>query len=298
MEIQSSSSDGKGANASGYNQESKSSAAPSRSSGNSNALINRYNRYKRIFRWALITLALVGIAYTILTARSESAPRSAMQNNKLGPEIFSNGHTVIVTAIRGQQQEVLVSTDNGATFIRTGDWWTLHDSSLYLGLAQDSQTVIALEKSGLLHIKPAGKDHFLSIATLTPPYSDSLVKGFILIPGTDSLYIYGLFTKVVGLSWKSPGTMLDYIVPRGQWVTSMAINQEKTISAVLENPQNGLRSVSYDLFLYSPLEVMARDSTVAKTDSETVKLDSMVKLDSSKKMIDTSLYKSDSSIKK
>jgi hypothetical protein len=205
-------------------------------------LIGRYNRMKRYCYWLLLAFFVLGITYTVLVAWSDQQ-KSLLDEGRLGPDLVSNGKTVVVTAILDKLQEILVSVDSGKHFDRTGDTWPLRDSSLFLGIAPDSETIIGLEKNGILHRKPGGELRFLE-DTLHLPY-DSAFNGFVFIPQTDSLLAFGQSNSIMQVNWKdlshrsflvdkdfpkSISDSLEGVLPTV--VKAMAISPEKRFAAI------------------------------------------------------------------
>ena len=113
-------------------------------------------------------------------------------------------------------QEIALSTDSGLTFQRTGDGWPVHDSSLLLAFGQDSSTVLSLESTGILRTWLTGSNH-ISVDRLDSRLSgDSAIYGFVLVPGTDSIYVFGGFQGLIALDWTDPSRQIHMAIPQ-QW---------------------------------------------------------------------------------
>jgi hypothetical protein len=194
------------------------------SAGGSGSL-SRYNRYKFFIRWTLRSLFLLVMGYGILVIWSRRAPQSSIETGLLGKEMAVAGPTILLTHTMGEDCELLFSRDSGRTFRRTSELHLAMDSSVFLAIAPDSQTMLVLEPRGVLHYCLPGEDGFQSIALPGP----STYKGFAFLPATDTLFAYGNFGGAVSVSWKWP--VRSYSIPfkRIDSIDGMAFDSTKIV---------------------------------------------------------------------
>jgi hypothetical protein len=237
-----------------------------------NGLIIRYERTKKITRWLLILFLIFGASYVILTARSEKLPASSLSESILGSRMAVNGKMIVLSSIRQDKQEILISYDSGKLFYRLREGWKIQDSSILIAIAQDGSTVLALEKNGLLHYKTANENYFTE-QQVTLPVKDSMVTGLSLIPGTDSVYIFGRFPGIIALSWRNPGRFFLYHTPGVKQTISLAVSPDRNIACILEDLGSRNRRLYYGKSIASlqALESGYIDSGSRQTIDTTVK---------------------------
>jgi hypothetical protein len=158
-------------------------------------MIRQYTVLKGVSRWLLLAFIVFGILLTILSARSQRTPQSVLQEGRLGPSMAVLGKTIVLTSVRDNLQEILISTDSGIHFFRTGDRWPVVDTSLLLGISPDSSTIVAIDRKGLMRTMRIGGDHF--IERRLPVADRDTVTGFVFRFEGDRIFVFGSFPMQV-----------------------------------------------------------------------------------------------------
>ncbi|HLX90963.1 MAG TPA: hypothetical protein VKR32_04740 [Puia sp.] len=183
-----------------------------------NRMIREYTRLKNLSKWLLICFLLLVIGAVIIELKPAAISRSAMEREKVGPNIAVCGRMVAVSLIDSNQNgTILLSTDSGKTFKRAGSRQPLRDTSMMLAFARDSATAIAVERSGMIHIVDSASAKSYQLPIPGAPASDSIIRGFVLVPGTDSIYLFGSFPGIVALDWHKPMNVVRMVIPSA-WV--------------------------------------------------------------------------------